>query len=314
MKKVNLSIGLAAFNEEANISWMLSSVLKQKEISFKIQEIIIYSDGSTDKTVEFIKSFKDKRIITVNSPKRLGKPSRLNQIFKNFSGDYLLLTDADVKFSDSLVIERLIIKAKSDFSLSLIMAKIYPFEGSRLLEKAAFNFFTARENVKNGYDYTKTVYAARGAGMLLSKKFAKSLSLPVKILNDDAYIYLAARSKNLGISFVRNAVILYKSVDNIFEYRKQFERYLDGEKQLRTYFSSALIKTEYRAPKKLLLRIMFKQIRTNPLAYVLLRLINSYCHYDLKFRNQITSIKWSTATSSKTLMIGQMIENTRGNI
>ena len=123
---------------------------------------------------------------------------------------------------------------------------------------------------------------------------------------------MEARTRNLEISFVRNAVILYKSVNNILDYKRQFKRYLDGEEQFKSIFDPELLSNEYRAPRKLLLRIMFKQIRRNILAYILLRMVNSFCQYELKFRNQSTHILWSVPVSSKTLILGKIAEKIEG--
>ena len=50
-KKLTVTIGIPAYNEEANVRNLLVSLLAQKETNFKLQEIIVVSDGSTDKTV-----------------------------------------------------------------------------------------------------------------------------------------------------------------------------------------------------------------------------------------------------------------------
>jgi len=55
MKKlITVSIGIPAYNEEANIGKLLSSLIKQKEAGFIIKEIIVVSDQSTDKTDEIV--------------------------------------------------------------------------------------------------------------------------------------------------------------------------------------------------------------------------------------------------------------------
>lgn len=305
-KTIKISIGVPAYNEEANIAILLNCILSQKEISFKIIEILILSDGSDDKTIEIAKSFKDSRIKVLSFKDRLGKPSRLNQIFRRFRGGYLLMSDADVKYSGKLVIERMARKIVNNPDLSLVMAKVHPFNNRGILERGIYNFFYARDRIKTNYDYRKTVYAARAAGMLLAKKFARSLHLPTEILNDDAYIYLVARSMNLEISFVDKAVIWYRTVSNFSDYMKQFKRYLDGEKQMYKYFNGELLKQEYRAPRIALLEIMFRQIKRDFLAYAVLRVMNSICQYQLNLFKDTTKVQWSIALSSKALFINHI--------
>src|SRR3989304_6841543 len=99
-KRLTVTIGTAAFNEENNIKIMLESVVGQKEKNIIIKEIIVLSDGSTDRTVEIAESFKDKRIRVVDSRKRLGQPSRIAQLLKMFKSDALVLIDSDMILSD----------------------------------------------------------------------------------------------------------------------------------------------------------------------------------------------------------------------
>ena len=56
-----VTVAICACNEEANIGRLIKSILEQKESSFRFEKLFVVSDGSTDKTVEIIKSF--------NSPK-----------------------------------------------------------------------------------------------------------------------------------------------------------------------------------------------------------------------------------------------------
>ena len=78
-EKVSVTIGIPAYNEEANIGHLLKSLIKQKEEDFKIDKIIVSSDGSTDRTIEIVKSFKDSRIKLLDNKKRRGQASRQNQ-------------------------------------------------------------------------------------------------------------------------------------------------------------------------------------------------------------------------------------------
>ena len=49
-------IGIMAFNEEANIKFLLESLLKQRLSSCKINEIVVVASGCTDKTEKIVES------------------------------------------------------------------------------------------------------------------------------------------------------------------------------------------------------------------------------------------------------------------
>ena len=59
MQTLLLSIVIPLYNKEKYIAKSIESVLKQTYTNF---EIIIVYDGSTDKSAEIIKNYKDKRI------------------------------------------------------------------------------------------------------------------------------------------------------------------------------------------------------------------------------------------------------------
>ena len=51
---INCSIGIMAYNEEANIARTLQSVLEQTGPIVRIQEVIVVASGCTDRTVTIV--------------------------------------------------------------------------------------------------------------------------------------------------------------------------------------------------------------------------------------------------------------------
>lgn len=86
---MKVSAIIPAFNEESTIGNVLG-VLKQ---SPDIDEIIVVSDGSTDRTVEICHKHN---INVIELPKNVGKGFAIQVGEQNCSGDILLLLDADL--------------------------------------------------------------------------------------------------------------------------------------------------------------------------------------------------------------------------
>lgn len=95
-----VTIGLSVYNAEKYLYFAINSVLEQTYVNF---EFIIIDDGSTDGSVEIIKSFKDDRILFISDGMNKGLPFRLNQIVELAKGDYVARMDAD----DIMVLERI---------------------------------------------------------------------------------------------------------------------------------------------------------------------------------------------------------------
>ena len=99
MKKISLSIGIPAHNEEANIGRLLENLLNQPlEDSVQLEEIIAVTSGCTDRTEEIADEFakKDESVKHITEEERRGKSSAVNLILKNAQDkDILVMLSAD---------------------------------------------------------------------------------------------------------------------------------------------------------------------------------------------------------------------------
>lgn len=87
-----VSVCMASFNGARFIKQQIDSILMQ--ISDE-DEIIISDDGSTDGTIDIIKSIKDSRIILVSSSGGALTSYNFLNALKHAKGDYILLSDQD---------------------------------------------------------------------------------------------------------------------------------------------------------------------------------------------------------------------------
>jgi len=100
-KKLKVSIGIPAYNEEANIVNLLNNLLNQKTTNVEIKEIIVINDGSTDGTLEkiinFINSNKNtgKKIKIISYDNRQGKWFAINHFLKAAKSGILVMESAD---------------------------------------------------------------------------------------------------------------------------------------------------------------------------------------------------------------------------
>jgi cellulose synthase/poly-beta-1,6-N-acetylglucosamine synthase-like glycosyltransferase len=67
-------------------------------------EIVVVSDGSTDKTVEIIRAFDDPRIVVVEAPGE-GKSAAINRGVAQASNDLIVFADARQRFSENAFAE-----------------------------------------------------------------------------------------------------------------------------------------------------------------------------------------------------------------
>jgi biofilm PGA synthesis N-glycosyltransferase PgaC len=92
------SIGIMAYNEEANIARTLRAVLAQNGPSVHLQEIIVVASGCTDRTEAIVAEMarNEPRIHLCVQEKREGKASAINLFLKQARSPLLILLGADV--------------------------------------------------------------------------------------------------------------------------------------------------------------------------------------------------------------------------
>jgi glycosyltransferase involved in cell wall biosynthesis len=107
-KSIGCSIGIMAYNEEANIARTLYAVLAQTGPSIHIAEVIVVASGCTDRTVPIVAEVveQEARVQLYVQEKREGKASAINLFLKKATGDVAALIGADV-IPEEAAIERL---------------------------------------------------------------------------------------------------------------------------------------------------------------------------------------------------------------
>jgi poly-beta-1,6-N-acetyl-D-glucosamine synthase len=95
---VGCSVGIMAYNEEANIERTLRAVLHQQGPSMRIEEVIVVASGCTDRTVPIVTgvSEQDARVRLCVQEQREGKASAINLFLKEANSQVAILIGADV--------------------------------------------------------------------------------------------------------------------------------------------------------------------------------------------------------------------------
>ena len=88
-----LSVLIAAYNEEVGIRRKIEQTLAL-DYPADLLEILVLSDGSTDRTDAIVESFRDPRVRLLHVPGRKGKTNAQNEGVKIARGDVLIFSDA----------------------------------------------------------------------------------------------------------------------------------------------------------------------------------------------------------------------------
>lgn len=131
MSKPLISVLMTLYNHEDFVGYAINSVLSQSYQNF---ELLINDDCSTDKSVEVVKSFNDKRIKLFQSKSNQGTMLSLNKLINKSKGQYIAILDSDDMWYENKLEEQLEFMLNNDhygatFSHADIVdenGKIYP--------------------------------------------------------------------------------------------------------------------------------------------------------------------------------------------
>lgn len=125
-----VTVLMAVFNGDRFLGEAIQSILGQHYQNF---ELLIYNDGSTDRTMEIINSFSDKRIVSYHHQKNIGYVSHLNHGLSVAKGKYIARMDADdVSFPDRLKAQVEFLERFSDIGICGTYVGLIDEHGSSL--------------------------------------------------------------------------------------------------------------------------------------------------------------------------------------
>jgi len=139
----DISIIVPAYNAEKYIGKCLDSLIKQTK---KELEFIIVNDGSTDKTEEIVKSYKDKRIkYFKNKNQGIGKTRNFG--IEKSNSKYIMFLDSD-DYLEKTSCEKMFNKAENN-NLDLVICDFYKEYDNGEIEEIrndSFEDSTLKEN------------------------------------------------------------------------------------------------------------------------------------------------------------------------
>lgn len=94
----SVTLFIPAFNEADVIADKIENALAL-DYPRHLLEIAVASDGSTDKTAEIIRSFKNQGVVPLISQENVGKNALINTYIPETKGQIIIFTDANAMFS-----------------------------------------------------------------------------------------------------------------------------------------------------------------------------------------------------------------------
>lgn len=261
-RKISISIGIPAYNEEANIDFLLATLINQQEISFKMQEIIVVSDGSTDATDILVRKVKDPRVKLLRNEKRIGLNQSQNRIVTQAKSDILVLLDADILPQGPLFLKNLVTPLIQK-NVDLVSAKLLSLRLRSLYGRILANAYEMKRYLYTHLPQQPNVYLCHGSVRAFSRRLYKEIHWPDDV-PEDSYLFFYARTHGFTFEFCPDAQVFFQTPTNLRDHLKQNTRFKLGVSQLGNYFDLSLIRNHYHIPFTNLLTAIVKYTREKP--------------------------------------------------
>ncbi len=298
--KLPLSIGIPAYNEETNIKYLLNALISQKEENFVLKEIIVAVDGSSDNTAREAQSIADPRIKVINNLDRKGQASRQNEIVDMFTGNALLLLNADILPIDDKFIANFLKPLFAEDRVGIIGCRGDTLPARNFLEKI-INFSVAmKQEMAEEWNQGNNLYMCHGHSRVFSKEFVKDFQWP-QAYAEDSYSYLACLEHGFKFRYAPDTKVAFRSPQTFADHRRQSIRFAQGITQLYEYFPKKVVDQAHLIPISIFLRKTIKYFFKNPMIFSFYILLFAATFATAKFSRPFGVI-WEPSHTSKSLI------------
>ena len=291
-----ISVCIPAHNEALTIGPLLRSLLKQKTEICSLAEIIIYSDASTDQTVERCQALKDSRVKCIVGKKQIGQLQAIATMLRNAQGDIIVLLDADIALYNDLTLQKLVTPLLQDPQVGLVGGNPIPTPPHTFIEATVQTSINAYKEIAAHTRGGSNPYNCHGCILALSAAFAKTIEFPKEIFSGDTYLYFSCLHQHYHFQYAPEAKVLYRVPNNLKDVIKQYTRFLDIDSYSQKKFGSLLAR-EYAVDTKIRLHYLLAAFISQPLHTCAMYVIKVYCQLHQQPAN--ASGIWEAASSTK---------------
>ncbi|WP_285118467.1 rhamnan synthesis F family protein [Lactococcus petauri] len=226
-----VSVVVTCYNHEKYIAKCIKSIFEQ---TYQNIELIVFNDGSTDRSGEIISSlllespFKETKYF---SGANQGVVKVRNAALEQITGEYLLFVDSD-NFLSKDYIEILLKEARKHGDADIAYCQLWDFEKKRNILHDNLDFILEDELVQNVIDMSSLVKTTA----IKSAKFDENL----KSLEDYDFWLNLILNNGAKAFFVRETKLNYRVLDSSRSQRDDLNRYYEDYLYILKKYKSSL--------------------------------------------------------------------------
>jgi cellulose synthase/poly-beta-1,6-N-acetylglucosamine synthase-like glycosyltransferase len=220
---IRCSIGIAAYNDQANIGKLLAALIAQKLQTVEIAEIIIVASGCTDNTVPIIQEYvaQDARIKLMVQEKREGKTAAMNLFLQNAQESICVWQSGDT-LPNEVSIENLV-KLFADPNVGMTGAQKIPVNVPE-------HIVGYMSHLRLQMEHQLCLEIPRTGELIAFRKVFTQL--PPDVAMDEAFVEALVIKRGLEVHYAPDAVVYNMGPETLREFVMQRRRNYAGHLHL----------------------------------------------------------------------------------
>lgn len=179
-----ITLVISAFNEEHAIRKRVENALSLEYPATRL-DIVVVSDGSTDRTAEIVRSFSDMGVRLIERTANAGKTAALNEAIALIDSEIIVCTDANSRF-DREALLRLVRWFQNPEVGAVCGQLVYDQECDAGVGEEEDRYWRWDNRIKEAESATGEVVAGNGSILAIRRRLAEAL--PSYLANDFAWL------------------------------------------------------------------------------------------------------------------------------
>tara|TARA_Y100000591_G_C21734639_1_gene645964 strand:- start:54 stop:953 length:900 start_codon:yes stop_codon:yes gene_type:complete len=245
-----VSVLLNCYNAQDTISKAIKSVLSQ---TYKNIELIIWDDASKDKTLEIVKSFKDKRVKLFENNLNIGLGKSRLKAIKELNGELISIIDADDFYENEKIEKQVSVFQKNpEVSICATWSKIFDENFKKLYffeSNASSEIIKKKLKFVNIIPHSSIMYRKKTAMDVgwysINLEYSQDYNLTLKLINKGEIFVIKeflsnmisgknnmSNSKKMVETVLKENIQILENNLNIFENTKGDQKIINSLRKL----------------------------------------------------------------------------------
>jgi biofilm PGA synthesis N-glycosyltransferase PgaC len=289
--RIKCSVGITAYNEEANIGQLLQAMLDQRLYSVEISEIIVVASGCQDRTLDIVQEYmaKDPRLKLIVQEWREGKTSAVNLFLQQAQEDICVLESGDTLPGEDSI-ERMV-RMFEDPQVGMTGAQKVPVNAPQQIIG-----YLSHLRLKMEHQLCLEI-PRTGELIAFRKAFDR---IPPDVAMDEAFVEALIIKRGMQVRYAPEAVVFNMGPETLGDFVRQRRRNFAGHLHLRDKYGYRVSSLENGRVLRIALEEVWGALR---LIYTLAalasieafsRLLGAYDYYIKGKKHVVWDMAWTT--------------------